>query len=338
MITQLKQFYKKFLNFWKIEGEGHYLNLGIKIFLAFFIIIFLWIALAPLNASIIASGEIVLTSSKKIISHLEGGVIQEIKIKEGQFVEQGQDLIILNTLQVQSKITQILESTKAAEFQKTAMEGRIKTLKQELKIVNQLLQEENSSLTRKLDLEKQLYESQGRLGEIITSIVSLKDELIASKYILERAIIKAPVAGFVMNLKCQTIGGTITPASEIMFIVPKNDKMIAEVKVKPQDIDLLTTGLKAKVQLSAYKSRLMPKLEGKVTNVSADSFKNETNGEIYFKARIEIPESELAKLKKNIILTPGMPVNAFIITGSRTFLQYLMAPISESAYKAFREE
>jgi len=337
-MKKVKQFYQKFLDFWSIKEEGHYLNLGIKIFLTFFLIIFLWITLAPLNSSIIASGEIVLTSSKKIISHLEGGVIQEIKIKEGQFVEAGSDLIVLNTIQVKSKITQVLEATKAAEFQKTAMEKRIRTLKQELQIVNQLLKDENSSLTRKLDIEKQLYESQGKLGEIITNIVSLKDELIASQYISERAIIKAPVAGFVMNLKYQTIGGTITPASEIMFIVPKDDKMIAEVKVKPQDIDLLTKGLVAKVQLSAYKTRLMPKLNGKVVNVSADSFKNEMNGEIYFKTRIEIPESELAKLKLRVDLTPGMPVEAFIITGSRTFLQYLMTPISESAYKAFREE
>jgi len=61
-------------------------------------------------------------------------------------------------------------------------------------------------------------------------------------------------------------------------------------------------------------------------------------GEVYFKARIEIPESELKKLKTDVKLTPGMPVNAFIITGSRTLLQYLITPISESAYKAFRED
>jgi len=59
---------------------------------------------------------------------------------------------------------------------------------------------------------------------------------------------------------------------------------------------------------------------------------------VYFKARIEIPESELKKLTLNVKLVPGMPVNAFIVTGSRTLLQYLITPISESSYKAFREE
>ena len=329
---------QKFLSFWKIEGEENYLTLGVKIILSFLVIIFLWALLAPINSSIISSGEIILTSNKKIISHLEGGVIDKIKIQEGQFVHEGEDLIALNTVQVQSRIVQISESINAMDFQKIATEKRINSLQQELTIVNELLQEENASLTRKIDIEKQLHESTGKLGEIMTNIVSLKNELEANQYVLERSIIKAPVAGNVMNLKYQTIGGTITPASEIMFIVPENDELIAELKIKPQDIDLLAEGMKAKIQLSAYKTRLMPKLNGVIINISADSFKNEMTGEIYFKARVKIPDAELRKLKADVKLTPGMPIDGFLITGSRTLFQYLITPISESAYKAFREE
>ena len=328
----------KFLSFWKIEGDENYLNLGVKIMLSFLVIIFLWALLAPINSSIISSGEIILTSNKKIISHLEGGVIDKIKIQEGQFVHEGEDLIALNTVQVQSKIVQISESINAMDFQKIATEKRINSLQQELRIVNELLKDENASLTRKIDIEKQFHESAGKLGEIMTNIVSLKNELEANQYVLERSIIKAPVAGNVMNLKYQTIGGTITPASEIMFIVPKNDELIAELKIKPQDIDLLTEGMKAKIQLSAYKTRLMPKLNGEIINISADSFKNEMTGEIYFKARVKIPDTELRKLKTDVKLTPGMPIDGFLITGSRTLFQYLITPISESTYKAFREE
>ena len=329
---------QKFLSFWKIEGEENYLTLGVKIILSFLVIIFLWALLAPINSSIISSGEIILTSNKKIISHLEGGVIDKIKIQEGQFVHEGEDLIALNTVQVQSRIVQISESINAMDFQKIATEKRIISLQQELRIVNELLQEENASLTRKIDIEKQLHESTGKLGEIMTNIVSLKNELEANQYVLERSIIKAPVAGNVMNLKYQTIGGTIAPASEIMFIVPEKDELIAELKIKPQDIDLLAEGMKAKIQLSAYKTRLMPKLNGVIINISADSFKNEMTGEIYFKARVKIPDAELRKLKADVKLTPGMPIDGFLITGSRTLFQYLITPISESAYKAFREE
>lgn len=318
--------------------EKTYLTLAAKIVLVFLSCFFLWAIFAPINSSVIASGEIILTANKKTISHLDGGIIEKIKVKEGQFVEEGQELIILNTVQVKAKIEQTSEGIKAAEFQKTATKKRIETLRQELRIVDELLRNSNSSLTRKLDLQKQLNEAEGRFGELTSNIASLQSEYQAGTDTLERAVIKAPTPGFIMDLKYQTIGGVIPAASEIMFIVPKDDKLIAEVKVKPGDIDLLTEGMTAKVQLSAYKARLMPKLDGKLVNVSADSFKNEMHGEVYFKARIEIPESELKKLKTEVKLTPGMPITAFIITGSRTLFQYLLAPIQESAYKAFREE
>ncbi|MFM7620577.1 MAG: HlyD family efflux transporter periplasmic adaptor subunit [Alphaproteobacteria bacterium] len=338
MTKILKKIYQEFLIFWKIDGEENYLTLGVKISLCLLVIILFWALLAPINSSIIASGEIVLTSNKKILSHLEGGVIDKVIVQEGQFVNEGEDLIVLNTVQVESKIIQISEAINAAEFQKIASKKRINSLQQELRIVNELLKDENTSLTRKIDIEKQLHESQGKLGEIMSNIVSLNNELKANQYILERSVIRAPTSGNVMNLKYQTVGGTITPASEIMFIVPKNDKLIAELKVKPQHIDLLKEGMKAKIQLSAYKTRLMPKLNGVILNVSADSFKNEMTSEIYFKARVEIPETELQKLKEDIKLIPGMPIDGFLITGSRTLFQYLFTPISESAYKAFREE
>lgn len=320
------------------EVQFPYLGLGVKILLAFLLILLIWAAFAPIHSSIIASGEIILNSNKKTVSHLSGGIIKQIKIKEGDQVEANQELIILDTVQVEAKISQNQEAIKAAEFQKIATSKKINSLQQEIRIVDQLLKNANSSLTRKLDLQKQLNEAEGKLGELTANLASLKSEYEANQDILAKAIIRAPTAGYVMDLKHQTIGGVIAPASEIMFIVPKDDQLIAEVKVKPADIDLLNPQMTAMVQLTAYKSKLMPKLEGKLINISADAFKNEVNHEIYFKARIAIPETELQKLKADIKLTPGMPVTAFIITGSRTMLQYLLSPISDSAYKAFREE
>ncbi|MBU6140407.1 MAG: HlyD family efflux transporter periplasmic adaptor subunit [Proteobacteria bacterium] len=315
-----------------------YLTLATKIIIGFLLCFFIWAAFAPINSSVVANGEIILTSNKKTISHLEGGIVAEVKVSEGQFVEEGQDLIVLDTVQVKAKISQVLEGIRGSEFQKSATEKRISALKNELHTVNELLKNSNTSLTRKFDLQKQLHEAEGKLGELISNIASLQSEHKAALDTLERSVIKAPTSGVIMDLKHQTIGGVIAPASEIMFIVPKDDHLIAEVMVNPADIDLLTKGMTAKVQLTAYKARLMPKLDGKLETISGDSFKNEMNGQVYFKARIEIPDAELKKLKEDVKLTPGMPVTAFIITGSRTMLQYLLTPIKESAYKAFREE
>ncbi len=90
--------------------------------------------------------------------------------------------------------------------------------------------------------------------------------------------------------------------------------------------------------MSAYKSKAVPLLKGVVINVSADSFDDEQSGLSFFVARIKIDEDELGKLQKNVRLYPGMPVESYIVTGSRTFLQYLFDPITISMRRAFRED
>jgi multidrug efflux pump subunit AcrA (membrane-fusion protein) len=96
-------------------------------------------------------------------------------------------------------------------------------------------------------------------------------------------------------------------------------------------------GLPARVILSAYRAKVVPPLEGKVINVSADSFTDQQNGASYFLARIRINKDELKQLEK-VRLYPGMPTEAYIITGSRTFFQYLFDPITVSMRRALREE
>jgi hypothetical protein len=96
-------------------------------------------------------------------------------------------------------------------------------------------------------------------------------------------------------------------------------------------------GLKAQVRLTAYKTRSVPPVEGEVVGVSADRIDDERTGESYFNARIEIDEEQLKKLE-GVELSPGMPADVLIVTGSRTLFAYLVAPISDSFNKAFREQ
>ncbi len=169
-------------------------------------------------------------------------------------------------------------------------------------------------------------------------IINLVSELSKAKDILKRTVITAPVSGKIMNIKYHTIGAVIQPASEIMDIVPQSEELIIEAKIRPQDIDSVHDGLKAKVSLTAYKGKKVPKLDGKVINVSADIMVNEQSKESYFLARIKIDQKELANLKEQVTLHPGMPAQIFIITGSRSMVSYLLTPIQDSFYKAFREE
>lgn len=234
-------------------------------------------------------------------------------------------------------------------------------------MIKPLVRENNLPLIQQYDLEKQITETSGNIKQLSADqssaekqlnaylhedmskildelketeieIVSLSNQLASAKDVLQRAEIFAPVSGKVMNIKFHTVGAVIPPAGEIMTIVPQNDDLIIEAKIKPQDIDEVRQGLKTKIMLTAYKGKKVPKLNGVVLNVSPDIVIKEETKESYFLARVKVDERDIAKLKNKIELYPGMPAQVFIITGSRSLLSYLFTPISDAAYKAFREE
>jgi HlyD family secretion protein len=146
------------------------------------------------------------------------------------------------------------------------------------------------------------------------------------------------VSGEVTDLKYHTIGGVIGAGQKILDIVPNDSNLIIEARVKTQDIESLYPGLVAKVQLTAYKNRLVPRLDGEVIYVSADAVPDQHNGQLHYIARIKINEEQIAQLNAEVKLYPGMPATVFIVKGTRTFLQYLVSPITDSFYKAFKEK
>jgi HlyD family type I secretion membrane fusion protein len=183
-----------------------------------------------------------------------------------------------------------------------------------------------------------LKEVMTELKDVQQVVADLREKLLASGDILERTVITAPQSGKITGLQFHTIGGVISPGATIMEIVPQNDKLIVEARVKPEDIDIVKEGLDAKVMLSAYKSRSVPRLEGKVTYLSADRFKDEQTGMYYYLAKIEINEDEIANLSTDVELYPGMPTESFIKTGESTFLNYLASPIIDSFRRSFKEQ
>ena len=405
----------------------------------------LWSVTAQVNSTAIANGKIVVDSNKKIVQHLEGGIIEEIFVQSGDKVNEGDKLVRLSETSAkanQELLNKQLFALKAAKLRLTAerdgkdtldysefskeyesdlefvkilagelelFEIRQRSLNERIDILTQkkrqlrkeitglrsqefaakqrigMLQEESTSLdelyydriisrSRYLDLKKQKAELEGNKGqyeaniskvfqaisetdleianskteklnevlkelqEVQTKIADLSERTSASSDVLTRTLILAPVSGIVNNLQYHTQGGVITPGAEILEIIPQDEELIVEARVNPQDIDVVTIGLESKVRLSAYKSKAVPMLKGKVINVSADSFEDKQTGLSFFVARIRIDEKEISKLNGDVRLYPGMPVEAYIVTGSRTFFQYLFDPITVSMRRAFREE
>jgi HlyD family secretion protein len=140
----------------------------------------------------------------------------------------------------------------------------------------------------------------------------------------------------VHQLQVHTVGGVITAGEPVMLIVPDADALTVEVRVGPQDVDQLRVGQPSVVRFPSFNLRSTPELNGAVSYVSADLLTDARTGLNYFLARIALPEQELARLG-DVKLVPGTPVEAFIQTGARTVLSYLVKPIQDQAMRALRE-
>jgi HlyD family type I secretion membrane fusion protein len=220
--------------------------------------------------------------------------------------------------------------------QRAELEGNKGQYAANISKVNQEISETNLAITN-VKTEK-LNEILKELQEVQTKIADLEERTSASDDVLHRTLITAPVSGIINNLKYHTKGGVIKGGDAIVEIIPQDEDLIVEVKINPQDIDVVTIGQVSKVRLSAYKTKEVPMLKGEVINVSADSFEDMQTGEAYFLARIKIYDEEISKLRNHVRLYPGMPVESYIVTGSRTFIEYLFDPITISMRRAFREE
>lgn len=424
-------------------GKGP-IRFGLFVFALVFGVFGVWSAFAPLDSAAIAPGQVVVDSNRQTIQHLEGGIIQDILVKDGDQVTAGQPIVNLSEIAARSRLQLLRGQFLAARAKEArllaerdgttkinwpkevlaakdqpeiadiidtqtrliisrdrAINGQIDILNQKIKqydeeidglssqekstvsqlgyikeeadVVEKLVKQGNAQRPRLLALRRHEAELQGRRGEYLSmiaranqsimearleiinhknkftneviadlretqqSISDLREQINASADVLDRIVITSPIDGIVNNLQFFTQGGVISPGEPIMDIVPIEVQRVVEARVRPEDIDVVHVGLEARVRLSAYKTRTVPTLEGTVIHVSADSITDQHTGERYFRARVEIPDSSLAKLAADVELYPGMSAEVFIVTGEQTLLQYLISPLTSSFRKAFRE-
>jgi HlyD family secretion protein len=180
------------------------------------------------------------------------------------------------------------------------------------------------------DVAKELREVDGKIGEFIERKVAAEDQL-------KRIDVRAPQDGTVFQLAVHTVGGVITAGDPIMLIVPEADNLSVEAKVNPQDIDQLQLNQKAILRFTTFNARTTPEIEGIVTRISADASTDQRTGQSYYTVRIAMAADQVERLG-DVKLLPGMPVEAFVQTGDRTMLSYLMKPLHDQFARAFREK
>jgi len=175
------------------------------------------------------------------------------------------------------------------------------------------------------------------LRETQTMMLDLTESIRAAQDVLTRTLIRAPLAGTIVNLQIHTVGGVITRGEALMEIVPSGGRLVVQARVDPADIDSVPPGLVAQIRLTSLDQRHLKPLQGSVVSVSADRLPDERTGVPYFLAKIELADQSVNELD-DVDLYPGMQAEVMIVTGERTALEYILRPITRSIERALREE
>ena len=180
------------------------------------------------------------------------------------------------------------------------------------------------------EVAKETREIDGKIGEFVERKVTAEDQL-------KRIDIRAPQDGTVFQSTVHTVGGVITAGDAIMMIVPNADNLTVEAKVNPQDIDQLRLDQSVVLRFTAFNQRTTPELNGIITRISADASTDPRTGLSFYTIRIGMSAAEIARLGE-VRMVPGMPVEAFVQTGERTVLSYLLKPLTDQVMRTFREK
>ena len=152
-----------------------------------------------------------------------------------------------------------------------------------------------------------------------------------------RTDVRSPVDGIVNKLNVNTIGGVVKPGDTLMEIVPQEENLLIEAKVRPNDIAFIHPGQTANVKITAYDFSIYGGLEGEVVRISADSSFDPVSQQAYYLVTVKTLTNHLGKPEQNLVIIPGMVARVDILTGKKTILQYLMKPINKAKFDALRE-
>lgn len=297
----------------------------------------LWAALAPLTSAAMVPGVVKVDSYRKTVQHLDGGIVREILVRDGDAVKRGQVLVRLDDRDNEANLNAVRGQIGALQAETAALKEQLPSTEEQLKDLRTLYNKGYSRKSQLFDVERAVFKLQGDIAANEKRLWGMREEEQKARAKVARSSIVAPQDGVVMNLKVHTPGGVVPPGGSLLDIVPLHDKLVLEVKVNPIDIDVVRPDLPATVRFVAYKQRTTPVVEGRVTRVSPDAETDARTGATYFLATVEVGSDQLA-LVPYVKLYPGMPVEAAIITGKRTLLTYLLQPVNDSFAKAFREE
>lgn len=237
----------------------------------------------------------------------------------------------------------------------SALESSMMLVKEELEMNLPLLKTGDVSRSEILKLKRQVVDIQAQitnrrnkyLQDSQTDLVKAQEDLAGVLQVVTQrkeqlgfTEVRAPMDGIVRNVRLTTLGGVAKPGEEIMQIVPSNDDLIIEAKVKPADIAFIRPGLSAAVKLDAYDYTIYGRLKGEVSYISADTLNEDVrnNEEPYYRVQVKTSGRNLVgRNTESIVIQPGMTGTVEINTGQKTVLSYLTKPITKTFSESMGE-
>lgn len=403
---------------------------------AFFMAFLLWAAWAEVDEFTRGNGKVIPSQYVQVVQNLEGGILAELYVAEGDQVQRNQTLLRIDDTRFSSSLreadvtlaqlrvkaarlfaeavgldfsleklsdidtaiinqeralydsrqqellsnTQVFEEQMAQKRQEVSeLEARIKQLaksyelvKAELDLTRPLAQEGAISKVELLRLERQVNDLDGELNgaklalprarssleeakkklanltlvfqrearqelnEVNSELSRLQETSGALVDRVQRTLVKTPVAGTVKRLLVKTIGGVIQPGMDIVEVVPSEEKLLVEAKIRPADIAFLYPGQLAKVKFTAYDFSILGGLEGEVVHLSPDTIVDD-EGNSFYLVKIETQSNFSNSDQDELPIIPGMTVTVDILTGKKSVLDYLLKPILKTKQAALRE-
>ena len=259
-----------------------------------------------------------------------GGLEQQIAAKTAEIVLVTKELVGVTDLWEQklTPLTRLLSlQREAARLRGEAGQLTARLAETHGKVSETDLQVIQLDLAMRSDAGKELAEIRAKMSSLAEKKVAALDQL-------QRVQIRAPQAGIVHQLSIHTRGGVIAAGEQLMMIVPDMDALAVEVRILPRDIDQVVLDQVAQLRFSNMNQHTTPEIEGRVSRVAADTADDDRTEQPYYLVRIKIADT--ARLG-GMELVPGMPVDTFIKTGSRSMASYLFKPIADQVKTAFRE-
>lgn len=280
--------------------------------------------------------------------------------------------VLKQSEQLQKRSAQIASQIEGVDAQVDALSEQLSLIEQELTDQRTLLEKGLAQSSRVLALEREASRLQGSVGELKSSraqaegratevelevlrlaavrreeantqlrdigakVLELAERRRALIEQIARLEIRAPVSGTVLGLAVTTPQAVVRPAEPLMYLIPQDRPLVINAQVQTIHVDEVHVGQKVRVMFPAFSSRTTPELWGHVVTVSADALVDERAQMAFYKAEIVLDPGELERLE-GLTLIPGMPVEAFIETGARSPMAYLLKPFTDYFSGAFRE-